>query len=169
MTDPAPLTPQQHATVERLLGEAFSDSVPPAPIASPVRVPPGYTIRETHRIGPDGGTETVYEVVPLLAPPPPALLSASSPHRQWRLPDWLLAHPRRVAAGTGVAIGGIASIVWAPQIAAGATAIGAVLAVGFKVLVALAVIGAVVAVCTPPGRRRTGTFEGTVRGRWEED
>ncbi|WP_030375545.1 hypothetical protein [Streptomyces rimosus] len=167
MTDPAPLTPQQHATVERLLGEAFSDSVS-ASAAPPVRVPPGYTIRETHRIGPGGGTETVYEVVPLPAPPP-ALPPTSSPQRKWRPPDWLLAHPRRVTVGAGAAVGGIAGIIWAPQIAAGATAIGAALAVGFKVLVALAVIGAVVAVCTPPDRRRRGTFKGTVRGTWEED
>lgn len=169
MTEPMPLTPQQRAAVERLLGEAFPESAPHAPAVPPTRVPSGYTIRQTHRAGPDGGTETVYEVVPL--PTPPSALPSSSlpcPKRR-RLPDWLLAHPRCVVAGVGVAVGGIAGAVWAPQIVAGATAVGAVLAVGFKLLVALAVIGAVVAVCTPPAGRRTGTFRGTVRGTWEED
>ncbi|GCD40828.1 hypothetical protein [Streptomyces paromomycinus] len=169
MTDPTPLTSQQRTTVERLLGEAFPNSAPYAPTAPPAPVPSGYTIRQTHRIGPDGGTETVYEVVPLPAPSPALPSSSQSRPKRRCLPDWLLTHPRCVVAGAAVVAGGIVGIVWAPQIVAGATAVGAVLAVGFKLLVALAVIGGVVAVCTPPGRRRTGTFRGTVRGTWEED
>ncbi|WP_435245074.1 hypothetical protein [Streptomyces tendae] len=158
---------------------------PVAPGIAPFVVPDGYYVRETVETTADGHTRTVREVVPLVpvaetpapapvapaapAPAPAAVPSAITAHRS--LPAWIT--PRTIAYGTGAAAVTTVGAVWGADIAAsvsaGATALWHATVSVLKV-VGICVGGALLLrLIFGGGRRRTGTFEGSVRGTWRQD
>ncbi|MFE2639392.1 hypothetical protein ACFXKF_32315 [Streptomyces scopuliridis] len=192
----SPDTTQHDALARKLLDEVYSDSAPtsrdipaPSPVApgiTPLVIPDGYTLRETHRTNPDGSTELIRETFPL----PLASLPAAAEHpytgtatsveagaARGILPSWLTANRRHIKTGAYLGAGtalAVAGGVYGPQIASGITAAAA--AVWAATLTVLKVVGLAVVIgvavriaCGGSKRGRTGTFEGTVKGTWRKD
>lgn len=158
---------------------------PVAPGIAPYVIPDGYYVRETVETTVDGHTRTVREVVPLAPvaePPAPARVAPAAPapapapvpsaiteHRP--LPGWIT--PRTIAYGTGAAAVTTVGAVWGNDIAA-SVSVGAT-ALWHATLTVLKVGGIclggalILRVIFGGGRRRGGTFEGTVRGTWRRD
>ncbi|WP_372412644.1 hypothetical protein [Streptomyces luteireticuli] len=175
-TEPAQST-EYEARARQLLAEAYDDAparhVPtPGPVApgiAPLVVPEGYTVRETHRTHADGTTEVVREI----APPAPAGQADASPDTddQGR-PDWLAAHRARIrlsayltGAGAVTVLGGVYGSDIVGTITAGAAALWAATVTVLKVVAGTVVVGVALRIAFG-GRKRRGTFEGTVRGTW---
>lgn len=167
------LAPAERAAADTLLAEAFADSPAITPPPAP-SIPPGFRLVETTR--PDGTTvrEFIPETPAATTAATPAALPDATLDTAPRVPAWALsaravkAYCALVAVGAGVTV----AVVYGPAIGAGLTAAAA--AVWAAVVTAAKVIGTVVLVLGVayvllPRRRRTGTFEGTVRGTWSQD
>ncbi|MFZ3475321.1 hypothetical protein ACODT3_42540 [Streptomyces sp. 4.24] len=155
---------------------------PAAPGVTPLVVPDGFTLRETHRTHTDGSTELIREFVrdpaasgtphPAAAPAPTAITARRT------LPDWLADNSRNVKAAAylaGAAAVTTAGAVYGDAIAAGiAAGAGALWSATLTVLKVVGVIAGIGLLLrfTFGGRSRrprTGTFEGTLRGTWRQD
>ncbi|MER6253614.1 hypothetical protein ABT224_19890 [Streptomyces sp. NPDC001584] len=153
---------------------------PVAPGITPLVVPDGYTLRETHRTHPDGSTELIREFVRDTAPggstPPPAPAAITT---RRTLPDWLADNSRKAKAATYLAgaaavttVGAVYGDAIAAGITAGAGALWAATLTVLKVIGVAAGVGLLLRLTFGGGRRRrprTGTFEGVVRGTWRQD
>ncbi|MFB7649319.1 hypothetical protein ACFC0S_16325 [Streptomyces sp. NPDC056084] len=157
---------------------------PVAPGIAPFVVPDGYTVRETVETTADGNTRTIREVVPLAPPPAPTAPaptprpaptpSAFAEHRA--LPQWLTstrAKAKAIAYVTGAAavttVGAVYGADIATNVSAGATVLWhatlTVLKVGGICLAGALFLRLILG----GSRRRTGTFEGSIKGTWRQD
>ncbi|MER0443051.1 hypothetical protein ABR738_00420 [Streptomyces sp. Edi4] len=182
---------QARALLARLENEAITSTrnVPaPGPVApgiAPFVVPDGYTVRETVETTADGGTRTIREVVPLAPPPASTAAAAPAPRpapapsaftERRALPQWLTstrAKAKAIAYVTGAAavttVGAVYGADIATSVSAGATVLWhatlTVLKVGGICLAGALFLRLVFG----GGRRRTGTFEGSIKGTWRQD
>ncbi|MCZ0984007.1 hypothetical protein O1L60_45415 [Streptomyces diastatochromogenes] len=182
---------QARALLERLENEDTTSTrhIPaPGPVApgiAPFVVPDGYTVRETVETTAEGGTRTIREVVPSprrrrprprgARPHPVPVPSAFAEHRT--LPQWLTstrAKAKAIAYVTGAAaittVGAVYGADIAASVSAGATALWHATLTVLKVG-GICLAGALVLRVIFGGgrRRRTGTFEGSIKGTWRQD